>query len=151
MAASSIPATNADTDSANILTSPRRGRGSVAYANAIASVVTSDTGSPASACRATVTATSVTATADRRSNRRSRVQNTYGTVAIDHDMLGKFVDETIGPDKPNAMPPSAAATGVTCFLRNRYIPIAASGTGSATHVLKAITSDGSSRSSSEGR
>jgi hypothetical protein len=102
---------------------------------AIARVAASDTGSPASACSATVTASSAAAPADRRSNNRSSAQNTYGAVAIDHDMFGKLVDDTIGPDTPNAMAPSAAAGGVTRFRRNRYMPAAVSGTGNATHRL----------------
>src|SRR5689334_20864008 len=102
---------------------------------AIASVVASETGSPASACSATITASTAADASVRRSKRRSSDQNTNGTAQIDHDMFGKFVEETIGPASANAIAPSAAAGGFTCRRRNRYMPSAASGTGSAIQML----------------
>ena len=98
-----------------------------------------------------MTASSAAEAIEHRSKSRSSAQNTNGTVAIDHDMFGKLVDETIGPHNPNAMAPSAAAGGVSCFRRNRNIPTAASGTGRATHRLYASTSGSRTRMSSDGR
>src|SRR5262249_4744248 len=101
----------------------------------MASVAASETGSPASACSATTSATSAADAADRRSNTHSSAQNTNGTAQIDHDMFGKFVEETVGPATAKAIAPSAAAVDLTCRRRNRYIPSAASGTGSAIQML----------------
>src|SRR3954470_7827507 len=106
----------------------------------MASVAASETGSPASACSAIIAASSAADAAVRRSNTRSIAQNTNGTAQIDHDMFGKFVVDTVGPDSANAIAPSAAAGGVTRRRRNRYMPAPASGTGSAIHRLYAGTS-----------
>ena len=80
-------------------------------------------------------ASSAAAANVRRSNTRSSDQNTNGTAQIDQDMFGKFVDETVGPARANAIAPSAAAGGFTWRRRNRYIPSAASGTGRAIQTL----------------
>src|SRR5437870_4068675 len=121
--------------SATTRMSRQRDCGSVAYPAAIASVAARETGSPASAWAAIVAASRVTADAVRRSRTRSSAQNTNGTTATDHDMFGKFVVDTMGPETANAMAPNAAAGGRTRRARNRYIPQAASGIGSAIQRL----------------
>src|SRR5258708_30148469 len=132
MGESGVPAARPQRVSRATRRSPRRVRGNVAYANAITRVAKSDTGSPASAWHPTVAASSVTAPAERRSNTRASAQNTNGTVAIDQDRLGKFVDDTTGPDAASAKAPSAAAGGVTSVRRNKYMPAPRHGTRNAT-------------------
>src|SRR6185436_341495 len=135
MADSSSPAAMPAALIATPRTSRHRPSMHTAHAAASAMVATSETGSPASAWQATTTASSVAAVAVFRSNARSSAQNTYGTVAIDQDRFGKFAVETIGPETAKATPPNADDRGDSWRRRNRYIPSADSGMGSATHRL----------------
>src|SRR5439155_23176137 len=117
MAARSAPAAMPAATSATRRTSRQPDCRSVAYPAAVASVAASETGSPARAWVAIVAASRVTADAVRRSSTRSSAQNTNGTAATDHDMFGKFVVDTIGPETANATAPNAAAGGRTCRAR----------------------------------
>src|SRR4051812_36579014 len=71
--------------------------------------------------------------------------STQGIRATDHARFGALRLDTTGPDSVNTHAPSAAAPSVTVRLRNSHVPIAATGSGSATHRLNDTTSDGSRR------
>lgn len=76
----------------------------------------------------------------------STASRTHGRAAAAHEKLSMLAVDSIGPEAANAIEPSAAAEAPTRRLRNRYIPTAAIGTGSATARLKPTTSEGTNLS-----
>ncbi len=117
-----------------------------AYASATTAVAAPVTGSPESACSANATASAAARRTERACLSRSVVHITQGRAATHHARLGVLSIETVTPASVNDVAPSAAdEAGLPARSRNRYMPSAANGSGSATHRLKDTTSDGRSR------
>src|SRR5262245_32620179 len=102
-------------------------------------VATHVTGSPHSPCRPNATAI----------HDADRPASTQGTSATDHARFGRLIIDTTGPDSANTHAPNAAAgdpaSDAKRRRRNRYMPAAAIGSGSATQRLNDTTSEGTSR------